>query len=75
MTQSYIIVFKDHASAEEIESAKKRIQESGGEVVHDYGTVLRGFSAKVTPEFINTLQSNFASAIDYIEEDQVVTTQ
>ncbi|KAH7100769.1 hypothetical protein BKA62DRAFT_705578 [Auriculariales sp. MPI-PUGE-AT-0066] len=75
-TNNFIVVFKDNATPEQIAQYKEQVNGGGGEVTHEYGTVLKGFAAKLTSEQF----SSFTSLVDdgpikYIEPDGVVTTQ
>ncbi|KAG8912810.1 hypothetical protein FRC03_008039 [Tulasnella sp. 419] len=71
--QNYIVVFKAHATPEQVEQHANEVQNNGGEVGHRYESVLKGFSAKLDPNYASNLQGN--DLIDYIEPDGVVTTQ
>jgi subtilisin family serine protease len=51
--------------------AKKLAAESGGELHHQYSTVLKGFSARLSPQAVVALSNN--PNVESIEQDQVVT--
>ncbi|KAH7108120.1 hypothetical protein BKA62DRAFT_764193 [Auriculariales sp. MPI-PUGE-AT-0066] len=57
---SYIVVFKDKTTKDEIERYITDVNDNGGEVTHKYDT--------------SNLQDD-ASPIKYIEADGIVTTQ
>ncbi|KAF8893362.1 protease propeptide/inhibitor [Infundibulicybe gibba] len=91
MPQKYIVVFKQHVSADQIDKFADDVNNNGGEVGHRYGSVLnvihhfsplilgvtaqQGFSASIPDEYLSSLQSLVGDDIDYIEPDSVVTTQ
>jgi len=70
---SYIVVFKDKATKEEIDQYVKEVNGTGGQVGHRYENVIKGFSAKLVESQVNSLKAN--AIIDYIEPDQTVTIQ
>jgi len=75
--KKYIVIFKDSATPEQIQQYVDGVQKSdGGNVIHRYDSILKGFAATIPPSFLASLQSNLQdSPIDYIEEDSTVTTQ
>jgi len=75
--KKYIVVFKDSATEDDIERYADGVEhDGGGEIIHRYDTILKGFAATMSETHLNTLQSNLQSSpIDYIEEDGVVTIQ
>jgi len=75
--KKYIVVFKDSATEQEIQDYVDQINNNGdGKVLHRYDTVLKGFSASLSDNYVSTLKSNLvAGPIDYIEEDGTLTTQ
>ncbi|KZV95114.1 hypothetical protein EXIGLDRAFT_735897 [Exidia glandulosa HHB12029] len=78
MSNSFIVVFKKSASAEQVEEYVNQVSSGGGEVTHRYDAVFKGFAAKLTDTQLQSFQANVAatdSPIDYIEADGVVTTQ
>jgi len=70
--QRYSVVFKYHATKEQIQEYASRIDSSGGKVTHQYG-IMKGLAAHIPDGFCNSLQSD--SLISYIEPDSKVTTQ
>ncbi|TDL24279.1 protease propeptide/inhibitor [Rickenella mellea] len=70
-----IVVFKDHVTDEQISKYIQDVNSGGGSVGHRYDSVLKGFSATITPEIMSNFQSLQGDVIDYIEPDGVVTTQ
>jgi len=78
MSEKYIVVFKSGTSQEAINKFADTVNSDGGEVTHRYDTILKGFTAKLSPNTLanfNSLQAQDDSIIDYIEPDGVVTTQ
>jgi len=69
----YIVVFKDSATQQQINDYANSIDSNGGRVGHRYDSVLKGFSATITNEQLNSFQGD--DIISYIEPDGVVTTQ
>ncbi|KAA1476003.1 hypothetical protein DENSPDRAFT_883982 [Dentipellis sp. KUC8613] len=76
MSGKYIVVFKKTATDADIEKYANDVSTNGG-TVHDHFTpLLKGFSAQIPDQYLQTLQSNLQSGpIDYIEPDGVVKTQ
>ncbi|KAI0254102.1 hypothetical protein BJV78DRAFT_1280494 [Lactifluus subvellereus] len=79
MSGRYIVVFKNTASQEVIDTQAEAVNENGGSVKNRFNSiVMRGFAAEIPDTYLLTLQSNLGqddSQIAYIEPDQVVTTQ
>ncbi|KAJ7462302.1 protease propeptide/inhibitor [Mycena galericulata] len=78
MSGKYIVVFKSTASQQAIDEFADTVSKEGGEVIHKYGTVMKGFAARLNDNTLvkfNSLQEDPNSIIDYIEPDGVVTTQ
>jgi hypothetical protein len=74
--KKYIVVFKDSATEQQIQNYVDQINNGDGKVLHRYDTVLKGFSASLSDNYVSTLKSNLvAGPIDYIEEDGILTTQ
>jgi len=75
--KKYIVIFKDSATPDDIQRYADGVQQDGGgEIVHRYDTILKGFAATMSESHLSSLQSNLQSSpIDYIEEDGVVTIQ
>jgi hypothetical protein len=73
---NYIVVFKDSATTDEIEKQIEMINNTGGKILVRYSTILKGFTATLTPESLSSLQSLVGDGIiEYIEPDSVVTIQ
>lgn len=73
MSGRYIVMFKESASEAQIEQYKERLQAQGGNIYADYEPLLKGFSACVPDELIQSFTQD--DLIDYIEPDGVITTQ
>ncbi|KAG8911948.1 hypothetical protein FRC00_005518 [Tulasnella sp. 408] len=63
-TNSYIVVFKDHATPEQINQYAGRVSSEGGEVGHRYDSVFKGFSAKLPDSLLQNFQGD--DIIQYI---------
>ncbi|GLB37106.1 putative proteinase A inhibitor 1 [Lyophyllum shimeji] len=72
MSQKYIVVFKEHATQDQIDEYANKVNTSGGSVTNRYDNVLKGFAAAIPDTFLQSLQGE--DIIDYIEPDGVVTT-
>ncbi|KAF9922025.1 hypothetical protein FBU30_007910 [Linnemannia zychae] len=70
--KSYIVVFKDSAALQVMESVEREILAFGGKIGQRYSEVLKGFSAWIPGPIVTALSTN--PFIDYIEEDGEVTT-
>ncbi|KAG9023076.1 hypothetical protein FS837_006013 [Tulasnella sp. UAMH 9824] len=68
---SYIVVFKDNATQEQIDTYAGRVGKEGGEVTNRYDSVFKGFAAKIPESLLQNLQGD--DIIRYIEPDQVIT--
>ncbi|KAJ7045513.1 hypothetical protein C8F04DRAFT_1065063 [Mycena alexandri] len=78
MSGKYIVVFKSTASKEKIDEFIATVKSEGGQVGHQYDTVMKGFSATLSEKTLtkfNSLQAEADSPIDFIEPDGEVTTQ
>ncbi|KAL1682702.1 hypothetical protein EV122DRAFT_259108 [Schizophyllum commune] len=73
--EKYIVVFKQGVTKDQIQKHAEQVNQNGGEVLNVYDSILNGFSAKITPEHLQSLNSFVGDDIDYIEPDGVVTTQ
>jgi len=74
MSQNFIVVFKEHATPDQINAYADEVSQGGGEVGHRYDSpVMKGFSATLTETQVQSFQSN--DIIDYIEPDQKVSIQ
>ncbi|KAJ6612701.1 hypothetical protein B0H10DRAFT_2222891 [Mycena sp. CBHHK59/15] len=66
----YIVVFKPTTSQEEVDKFAQTVHDDGGEVTHHYGSLLKGFAAKLTSKTLQ--QFSFNDVIDYIQPDGIV---
>lgn len=69
-------MFKSTASQQQIDDFAQTVSQDGGEVVHKYGTVMKGFAAKLNANTLakfNSLQEEPDSIIDYIGEPSQVS--
>jgi len=71
----YLVVFKDSATQAQVNNYVASIGQNGGTVGRRLDGLLKGFSATIPDSFLQNLQSEADSVIDYIEPDSVVTTQ
>jgi len=69
---SFIVVFKDGVSKEQIKEYAEKVKHSGGKVTHELD-LINGFAADIPQNFLNNLQSD--SLIKYVEPNGEVTTQ
>ncbi|KAF9652986.1 hypothetical protein BDM02DRAFT_3183313 [Thelephora ganbajun] len=60
---SYIVVFKDHVTPEQIKEYVEKLNSNGGLVTHEW-SILKGFAANIPDNFLNNLQGD--SLIKYI---------
>ncbi|EJD03288.1 protease propeptide/inhibitor [Fomitiporia mediterranea MF3/22] len=72
---SYIVVFNDEVTADQIDKYVAEVKEGGGEVTKRFDAILNGFSARISDQTLNVFKSLQGDVIKYIEPDQVVTTQ
>ncbi|TFK64525.1 hypothetical protein BDN72DRAFT_846511 [Pluteus cervinus] len=78
MPGKYIVVFKKSATPDQIQEYVDSVNSNGGRVKDIWTNPLKGFSAEIPDSFVQSLQAKAFSnedIVDYIEEDQVVTTQ
>lgn len=69
-TGNFIVVFKKGVTQDQITEYIDQVNESGGEVTHRFDPeVLNGFSAKLTPQSLQSFQSLTGDVIDFIEAD------
>ncbi|PPQ98645.1 hypothetical protein CVT24_003978 [Panaeolus cyanescens] len=73
MSGKYIVVFKDHASQDQINDYVNQVTNNGGEVTQHYDTVLKGFAAEMPDHLLTSFQAS--DIIEYVEPDSIVTTQ
>ncbi|KIO25923.1 hypothetical protein M407DRAFT_243920 [Tulasnella calospora MUT 4182] len=66
-----IVVFKDHATQDQIDRYAEQINGGGGAVTARYDSVLKGFAATLTASQLQSFQGD--DIIQYIEPDQVIT--
>ncbi|KAK7045592.1 hypothetical protein VNI00_007424 [Paramarasmius palmivorus] len=66
---SYIVLFEDFVTDEEIERIISEINASGGKVTHRY-TIIRAIAARIPDDYVEYLESLPGVTI---EEDQEVT--
>jgi len=78
MSQSYIVVFKKDTTADQIKKYEDELTKAGGTLNQKFDTLLKGFSATIPDKLLFLWESGLTGAgspINYIEPDQVVTTQ
>ncbi|KIJ91998.1 hypothetical protein K443DRAFT_114263, partial [Laccaria amethystina LaAM-08-1] len=64
---NFIVVFKKGITPDQITEYIDQVNESGGEVTHRFDPdILNGFSAKLTPESLQSFQSLTGDVIDYV---------
>jgi subtilisin family serine protease len=66
----YIVVLKSGAAPE---AAAGRTRRHGGRVLHQYGTVVRGYAAKLDPDQLEAVRRD--REVAYVEPDQVIHTE
>ncbi|KAJ8514448.1 hypothetical protein ONZ45_g8013 [Pleurotus djamor] len=66
----FIVVFKEHATPEQIQEYVDKVNSTGGKVTNNYGS---GFAAELEPSHLTNFQGD--DIIDYVEPDSIVTTQ
>jgi len=69
---SFIVVFRDGVTQEQIKEYINEVNENGGKVTHEY-EALNGFAANLPESFLHNFKSN--DLIKYVEPNGVVTTQ
>jgi len=67
----YIVVLKDSSSGAAQDNAKQRVRDRGGKVRREYGSVIKGFAAKLSDKALAEVRSD--PAVDFVEPDRVVT--
>ncbi|WP_183100588.1 S8 family peptidase, partial [Nocardioides pelophilus] len=67
----YIVVLKSQTSRTTASGAREVARDNGGRVIHEYTTVLKGFSAKLPARAVRALRAN--PAVAYIEADRRVS--
>jgi len=73
---NYIVVFNDWATTAQIEEQIEMINNTGGKIIVRYTTIMKGFTATLTPESLSSLQSLVGEGIiEYIEPDSIVSIQ
>ncbi|KAB2578070.1 Uncharacterized protein DIS24_g4742 [Lasiodiplodia hormozganensis] len=65
------VTLKEGASAEELDNAKKSVQDQGGKVTHEF-KLIKGFTAEFPEGTVHSLATNEHVTV---EADQVVKTQ
>ncbi|PCH43851.1 protease propeptide/inhibitor [Wolfiporia cocos MD-104 SS10] len=75
MSGKYIVVFKDHVTASQIDEYVNSVNANGGSVGRRFDSLLNGFSATIPDSYLTQLQSLQGDVIDYIEPDQEVRIQ
>ncbi|KAJ1510612.1 hypothetical protein HMI54_001446 [Coelomomyces lativittatus] len=68
--KSYIVVFKEGASASSIQNAKKDIQAKGGIVTQEFNETIVGFAASIPQNLLTTLST--MEGVEYVEKDSEV---
>ncbi|KAI2624324.1 hypothetical protein GGR54DRAFT_595985 [Hypoxylon sp. NC1633] len=69
---TYIVTCKPEATPEQVTAAKKRAEEQGGKIGHEY-SLIKGFSVTFPSDAITTLKAD--ENIQNVEMDQEVKTQ
>ncbi|KAJ6256944.1 Proteinase inhibitor, propeptide [Drechslerella dactyloides] len=72
MPQSFIVTLDDHASEEDLQSAKDTARNQGGKITNEY-TIIKGFSVEFPDGTVHALDS--IPCVKNVEADQIVTTQ
>src|ERR1700754_4408683 len=67
----YIVLLKSHSTSAREQHTKEGARQRGGRVQREFGTVLKGFSAKLDAQALDAVQAD--PAVAYVEPDQVVT--
>jgi len=72
--KKYIVIFKEDATQAQIDKCADEVTRSGGgKVEHKYDSIMKGFSATLSENYVSGLQNNLVdNGIEYIEEDSVV---
>lgn len=71
---SYIVSFKRDTPQDVIDAEKKRVQDTGAIIKHEYNTAIKGFSVEVPDNIVTSLSFDHPQ-VDYVEADGEVTTQ
>ncbi|CAE6408654.1 unnamed protein product [Rhizoctonia solani] len=70
--KSYIIMFTEEATKEEMDGYKRRIRESGGSVKYEYDSI-KGVAVSMPDDYVQTFAND--PIVDVMEADSIVTTQ
>ncbi|KAL0264929.1 hypothetical protein SLS55_000883 [Diplodia seriata] len=65
------VTLKEGASADQLDNAKKQVQDQGGKVTHEF-KLIKGFTAEFPEDSVHSLETNDHVTV---EADQVVKTQ
>ncbi|CCM05723.1 uncharacterized protein FIBRA_07955 [Fibroporia radiculosa] len=66
MSGKYIVVFKDHVTADQVANYARDVDNNGGHVSQSFEPLLKGFSATLPEEYFNRFQSLQGDVVDYI---------
>ena len=69
----YIVVFKPKTARETVQSAQDTVKKLGGKILFSYTSALVGFNGKIPPQALPAVRA--LPGIDFIEADQMMTTQ
>ncbi|KAG8904791.1 hypothetical protein FRB99_001180 [Tulasnella sp. 403] len=64
--QTWIVIFKDNATPEQIDQYMDMIKSRGGSIVQVYTDLFKGFAASMSQSLASSLQSFMPGVIDYI---------
>ncbi|KAG5951714.1 hypothetical protein E4U53_002446 [Claviceps sorghi] len=68
---SYIVTFKDDATEDQIQAAKKQAIDQGGKITQEY-SLIKGFAVELKDDAITTLEAN--EHVKAVEKDGPVST-
>lgn len=68
---TYIVTMEKDAPAEELEKAKQKVKDSGGNITHEY-KLFKGFAAEIPEGVVTELNSD--EKVENVELDQEVRT-
>jgi len=71
---SFIVVFKDGVTKDQINKYVNEVNNNGGKVTHRYES-LNGFAANIPESFLTSFRADADGLIKYVEPNGVVTTQ